>query len=181
MRNKPKLQSTSEFKSPNTPDLDRTYVLSYIYDGEFMNKRTMAFSGVEIQKALDTLPQALLEGESAEGLKDIIRTNIVVGGRLLLNKPLASDHPEQTINMMKRANGGCEETRKFVRFCFATYLGLNLDEIHENDSLSGMPDMEEGFLFVFDQDYREMSFDEETLAKTSPSSTANDQMKGVQA
>ncbi len=183
MRNKENPKVRNEHTIPKNLDSDRTYVLSYVYNGDFANQKTMAFSGAEIQKALNTLPPALLEGEFAESLKETIHTNIVVGGRLLLNKPLSNEHPEQTVDMMKSANSGCEDAMKLVRFGFAVYLGLNLDEIRENDSL--MPETEENLLFVFDNDYSEMSFDEHTLRKLSQYSncpeTIKVQMKGVQS
>lgn len=166
MRNK----STNTKLPPNHLDLGRTYVLSYVYDGDFPNQRTMEFSGAEIQEALNTLPEALLHGDSAKGLKKTVHTNIIVGGRLLLNKPLLDDHPEQTIDMMKAAQNGDESAQKNMRFGFATYLGLSIDEITEHDIdmwEMGM-DTDKSLFFVFDTDYSEEDLpdvSEEALAE----------------
>lgn len=154
---------------PNHLDLDRTYVLSYVYDGDFRNQKTMTFSGAEIQKALDTLPEALLCGDFAENMKKMLHTNIIVGGRLLLNKPLLEDHPEQTINMMKLANDGDEEAMRTVRFGFATYLGLNINKIIEDDidAWEMQIYLDDSLFFVFDTDYNGplLEVTEEALAE----------------
>lgn len=136
-------------------DTDRTYILSYVYNEDFSNQRTIEFSGAEIHETLNMLPEDIFDDGGAETFKEMLKTNIIVGGRLLLDKPLSDHHTQETFEIVEAAQKGIEFAHSKVRTGFATYLGLNIDKIgqQESDAWKLGLNYKKCTFFVFDTEY----------------------------
>lgn len=108
---------------------NRDYVISFIPNGDYTRAHEIAFSGIEIGKALNSLAE--YEGCCADDMEAFLSDYMEIYGSLALNKSAYEDDDFDKVVFVECAMAGCPDCYALLQKNIATWIALSLEEYAE--------------------------------------------------
>lgn len=110
-------------------EVNRTYIISFIPNGDYTRAHEISFSGTEIKKALNSLTE--YEGCCADDMEVFMSDYMEIYGSLALDKSVYEDYDFDKVVFVKCAMAGCPDCYTLLQNNIATWIALSLVEYAE--------------------------------------------------
>ena len=149
----------TKYENQKVIDNHKKYVLTYVYNYDSEDQKTIEFSAEDIQHGMDLLPYYIEQASSKEQLNHALFTMIKASGRTGLGKPMHQDCDKDTAIFVNSVKDGCFHSTVQMRQDIAVYIALNYENIiADNGAISDACDEHNSiFHFIFDGDDNEIN------------------------